>query len=210
MHYCPTVAKVKLEFILLGVLLQRSQTGYELQQFMDTNGRFMRASTSMTQVYRSLRSMEDDGWLTHEVEPRAGAKDAKRYRVADEGRRAFDEWLDEPYDPASRVDEGFKVRLRFRSEFRGRDAVLDLLDAEIAYWERHRALHRHRDRSEFYDVDASIDIELAGALLNWEHLRGVEIVDSHLAAITELREVLGAGDLPATEIANPLIPEERS
>ena len=60
------MAKVRLEFILFGALLQQPQTGYELQRFMETTGRFMRANTSTTQVYRSLRTMEERGWLTHD------------------------------------------------------------------------------------------------------------------------------------------------
>lgn len=201
------MAKVKLEFILLGVLLQRPQTGYELQQFMKTTGRFMRSNTSMTQVYRSLRAMDDDGWLDHVVEPRVGAQDAKRYSVTDSGKAAFFDWLGQPHKPGPAPGgQAFGARLRFRSMFLGRNSVIELLDVEIDFWEQHRARYRHRDRSELYTADAPLDAELAGAIFYWEHLYGATGVDTHLAAVTELRDTPVAGDLPALDLANPLLP----
>ena len=45
---------MKLEYILLGVLLTRRSTGYDLKRYMDTHGRFLRPNTQMSQVYRVL------------------------------------------------------------------------------------------------------------------------------------------------------------
>ncbi|MEZ5227900.1 MAG: PadR family transcriptional regulator [Acidimicrobiales bacterium] len=165
------MSRVKLEFILLGALLQRPQTGYELQRFMETTGRFLRVNTSMTQVYRSLRSMDDAGWLAHRVEPRR-AQDAKRYSVTEAGAQAFGDWLGEPYEPGrSPGGEEFVVQLRFRAEFLGCEAVIQLLDVELEFWEQHKARYRHRDRTELYSADAPIDVDCVGAI-HWEHLRG--------------------------------------
>ena len=36
---------MKLEHILLGALLERPSTGYDLKKFMDTHGRFLRSNT---------------------------------------------------------------------------------------------------------------------------------------------------------------------
>ena len=71
---------MKLESILLGVLARHPMTGYDLKKFLDTSGRFIRSNTQMSQVYRSLSTMEDRGWVTHSVEVRPGATDAKTYR----------------------------------------------------------------------------------------------------------------------------------
>ena len=133
------VPKVRLEFILFGALLQQPHTGYELQRFMETTGRFMRANTSTTQVYRSLRTMEERGWLTHASEPRMGAQDAKRYRVTPEGRATFFGWLGEPYQPTALSDDVFLTQLRFRAQYLGRDAAIEVVAAEIAARHRHIA-----------------------------------------------------------------------
>ncbi|WP_435157695.1 hypothetical protein [Amycolatopsis sacchari] len=60
--------------ILLGVLVQRPSTGYDLQKYLGTFGRFLRSNTQMSQVYRSLSKRESGGWVTHSVEPRPGRR----------------------------------------------------------------------------------------------------------------------------------------
>ena len=96
---------MKLENILLGVLLRRPSTGYDLKKYLDTAGRFLRSNTQMSQVYRSLSTMEDSGWVTHTVEARPGAQDAKRYHVTDEGTTLFLDWLRSPYHPPTRAQD---------------------------------------------------------------------------------------------------------
>lgn len=203
------MATVKLEFILFGALLQQRQTGYELQRFMEAAGRFMRANTSMTQVYRSLRTMEERGWLTHEIEPRLGAQDAKRYRLTPDGERTFYGWLREPYQPADVLDASFVVQLRYRAQYRGREAAIDVLDVEIAHRRQQITRNRDRDRTEWYDAEAPIDVELTNALMEWEHRRGADFMDRHVARCIELRDQLTTGALPSDDRPNLLQPSPR-
>lgn len=204
--------KVTLEFILCGVLLQQAQTGYELQRFMETTGRFMRSNTSMTQVYRSLRKMEAEGWLTHDVEPRPGAQDAKRYRLTPDGRIVFFEWLDGPHRPTEFPGEpgGFFTMLRFRTEYRGREAAIELLNAEIDYRQRQIKRNRNRDRTEWFDLDAPIDVDLTASIIEWEHRRGAARMDAHLDACIELRDRLVAGELACDDWPGLLQPADRA
>jgi DNA-binding PadR family transcriptional regulator len=204
--------KVSLEFILCGVLLQQAQTGYELQRFMETTGRFMRSNTSMTQVYRSLRKMESEGWLTHEVEPRSGAQDAKRYRLTPDGRIVFFEWLDQPHQPTEFPGEpaGFFTKLRFRTQYRGREAAIELLNVEIDYRQQQIKRNRHRDRTEWYDADAPIELDLTASIIEWEHRRGTARMDSHLDACIELRDRLVAGEPACDDPPDLLQPADRA
>lgn len=197
---------MRLEPILLGVLLQRPQTGYELAGFMDQVGRYLRDNTSMTQLYRSLRQMEQHGWLTHSVEPRPGAKDAKRYTVTDEGRATFMRWLHEPYDPSEQPGGGeFHTRLRFYAAFAGIDSVLELLDTEIAYRRMQIARNRHRNRSEWVDPAMPFDHVLTGTIVDWMHHRGIDHMDRHVDACTGLRNALADGKVPLDDCPNSLL-----
>lgn len=197
--------RTKLELILFGVLLQRPQTGYDLNAFMEKAGRFMRTNTSMTQVYRSLRTMEERGWLTHTVEPRPGAQDAKRYRVTEEGCTTFMEWLREPYRPPEAPGgPEFFTHLRFRGAYLGLHAVLDVLDVEITFRRRQIARNRHRDRTEWVDTAVPFDDGLASALMDWEHHRGAHRMDVHLEACIELRDRLASGEVPRDDCPPPL------
>jgi DNA-binding PadR family transcriptional regulator len=137
---------MKLEHILLGVLLEHPSTGYDIKKFLDTHGRFLRSNTQMSQVYRSLGSMENQGWVTHSVDPRPGAQDAKTYRVTDEGATVFLDWLTGPYHPASRFqDPELGARLAFAG-FMSAEQLLRILDVEIQTRQDEIARYRNRDR----------------------------------------------------------------
>ncbi|MEU2198764.1 PadR family transcriptional regulator [Isoptericola sp. NPDC019482] len=194
---------MKLENILLGVLLRRPSTGYDLKKFMDTSGRFMRSNTQMSQVYRCLGSMEDRGWVRHDVEERPGARDAKTYRVTAEGETVFLDWLTGPYLPPSRHDDpDLGVRLTFAG-FMGRDDLLRLLDTEIEARQAQVARYRNRDRSTVVETSLPYDAALAATVAEWSHVKGASTVDAHIEACIALRARLAAGDVEPAEPAPP-------
>jgi PadR family transcriptional regulator AphA len=184
---------MKLENILLGVLLQQPSTGYDLKKYLDTVGRFLRSNTQMSQVYRSLSTMEREGWVTHSVEPRPGAQDAKRYHVTDEGTTLFLDWLKSPYQPPTRFqDPELGVRLSFAG-FMTVDEVLRLLETEITTRRGEIARFRFRDRALPLDPALPFDEELAGFVGEWAHQKGAAAMDKHVAACEELRDQLSKG-----------------
>jgi len=181
---------MKLEHILLGTLLRQPSTGYDLKKFLDVGGRFMRSNTTMSQVYRVLGSMEERGWVTHAVEHRPGAQDAKTFRVTPEGATVFLDWLTGPYTPPSRFeDPDFGVRLAFAA-FMSVDQVLRLLDIEIDARLAQIARYRDRDRSLTWDTTVTVDLELGNIVAEWSHRKGADSIDAHVARLHELRGVL--------------------
>jgi PadR family transcriptional regulator AphA len=181
---------MKLGHIVLGTLLRQPSTGYDLKKFLDVGGRFMRSNTTMSQVYRVLGSMEERGWVTHAVEHRPGAQDAKTFRVTDEGATVFLDWLTGPYTPPSRFeDPDFGVRLAFAA-FMSVDQVLRLLDIEIDARLAQIARYRDRDRSLTWDTTVPVDLELGDIVAEWSHRKGADSIDAHVARLHELRGVL--------------------
>jgi PadR family transcriptional regulator AphA len=186
---------MKLEHILLGVLLEHPSTGYDLKKFLDNHGRFMRSNTQMSQVYRSLGLMESQGLVTHTVDRRPGAQDAKTYRVTDEGTAMFLDWLTGPYTPPTRFqDPELTVRLSFAG-FMGREELASLLDVEIRTRHDEIAQYRHRDRREDWDPAIAFDEELAESVKERLHQMGSAAMDAHVAALSELRAELRTGVL---------------
>jgi len=178
---------MKLENILLGVLLRQPSTGYDLKKYLDTFGRFQRSNTQMSQVYRSLSTMENQGWVAHTVEPRPGAQDAKRYHVTAEGATLFLDWLKGPYHPPTRFqDPEFGVRLGFAG-FMAVEEVLRLLETEINTRRDEIARFRFRDRTVPRDPALPYDAPLAEFVGEWAHQTGAAAMDAHVAACEELR-----------------------
>ena len=182
---------MKLEYILLGVLLTRPSTGYDLKRYMDTHGRFQRPNTQMSQVYRVLASMEERGWVWHTVEPRPGAQDAKTYRVTDEGVTVFMEWLTTPYTPTTVLsrDPGFFGRLAFAGFFQV-EQVIELLDREINARQLQIKRFRDRDRTLPQEPQIAFDAELQELISERTHQIGSDAMDNHVAWCIALREEL--------------------
>ncbi|MCG7309794.1 PadR family transcriptional regulator [Brachybacterium sp. ACRRE] len=194
---------MKLEHLLLGVLAMKPATGYDLKKYMDTHGRFLRANTQMSQVYRSLAGMEQRGWVVHDVEPRPGATDAKRYRLTEEGSTVFLEWLTGPYSPPTRFEEpDLQARLAFAG-FMSREDLIGLLDTELAARTQEVARYRFRDRRLERTPELPFDEELADAVGEWSHRAGAEAKDAHIARIAALRDQIQ--DAPSLSPRKPAV-----
>ncbi|WP_431219902.1 helix-turn-helix transcriptional regulator [Leifsonia xyli] len=181
---------MKLEHLLLGVLLVRPRTGYDLTRYMEMEGVFMRPRTQMSQIYRSLSQMADRGWVTYTVSTRPGAQDAKIYQATPLGREIFMQWLTAPFHPTMEaVNYEFRARLFF-SGFLDEDAVIELLTIEIESRKRQIAKYRNRDRTIEADPGSGFDVELATAIEDFEHESGAAAMDTLVGRLEKLRDLV--------------------
>src|SRR3954454_22831142 len=87
-----------LEHAILVSLLEQPGSGYELaRRFERSIGRFWTATHQ--QIYRVLRRMEADGWVTAEEGDQDGRPDKRCYRVVAAGRDVLADWLRAPVQP---------------------------------------------------------------------------------------------------------------
>jgi DNA-binding PadR family transcriptional regulator len=98
-----------LSHAILVSLLDRPQTGYELnKRFDQTVGFFWKASHQ--QIYQELHKMAAAGWVQSTTVEQADRPNRIVYQITDAGRAVVDEWVDEPTDPPS-VKEELLVKL---------------------------------------------------------------------------------------------------
>jgi DNA-binding PadR family transcriptional regulator len=76
-------------------LSEQSGSGYELARRFDRSIGFFWSATHQ-QIYRTLRVMEDDGWVHATPVVQRGRPDKKVYTVADAGRAELARWIAEP------------------------------------------------------------------------------------------------------------------
>ncbi|QPZ38382.1 PadR family transcriptional regulator [Paramicrobacterium chengjingii] len=189
---------MKLEHLLLGLIGEHPATGYEIKKFLDLHGRFLRSNTTMSQVYRSLSTMTDRGWVAFTVDTRPGAQDAKIYRTTSEGMTVFLDWLTGPYAPPSRFQEPeFTARLSFAG-YMTREQLIDLIDVELAARRDQVARYRFRDRTLNIDPAVAFDVEFASALGERLHQWGARQIDDYIETIAALRS-----DILDDKIVNP-------
>jgi PadR family transcriptional regulator, regulatory protein AphA len=118
-----------LKYILLGFLKYQPLTGYDLKRIMDESTmHFWHAYHS--QIYTTLRKLEDDGLLTSEeveADPAEGQTLTRRvYHITDAGQRDFQAWLAKDLDSTPQVKEDLLVRMFFSGK-RDKSAVLNEL-----------------------------------------------------------------------------------
>ena len=84
-----------LPHAILVSLCEQSGSGYELARRFDRSIGYFWAATHQ-QIYRTLRSMEDDGWVRVTPVVQQGRPDKKVYTVSDAGLAEMARWIAEP------------------------------------------------------------------------------------------------------------------
>jgi DNA-binding PadR family transcriptional regulator len=114
-----------LKYILLGFLNYQPMTGYDLKTVIDhSTQHFWHAHHS--QIYITLRKLEEDGLLTSEVEDENDRLNRRIYTITSAGQQELSDWLDMPLTEIVPVKEELLVRLFFSAQ-RPRAEVLDEL-----------------------------------------------------------------------------------
>lgn len=94
-HLRAYAARMALPHAILVSLCEQSGSGYELARRFDKSIGFFWAATHQ-QIYRTLRAMEDDGWVHVTEVAQRGRPDKKVYTVSDGGRAELARWISSP------------------------------------------------------------------------------------------------------------------
>jgi PadR family transcriptional regulator AphA len=86
---------MSLPHALLGLLNYRPATGYELKRTFTQSIHFFWNAT-LPQIYRTLKQMEKQDWLTVSIEHQDGKPSRKVCQITNHGRAELQRWLMEP------------------------------------------------------------------------------------------------------------------
>ena len=101
---------MSLAHVLLTSLLEKPNSGYALAARFDKSmGFFWNASHQ--QIYRELKRMEEQGWISSSAALDAGKTKKKTYEVLEAGKTELKQWTLLATDP-SQIREEMAVRLR--------------------------------------------------------------------------------------------------
>lgn len=150
-----------LPHAILVSLCEQSGSGYELTRRFDRSIGYFWSATHQ-QIYRTLRTMETDGWVSATVVAQQGRPDKKVYTVSDAGRAELARWIAAPLGNASSagaVPRELAVKLR-GAAYGDRAALLEQVMALRA--ERTRLLDTYRgfEKKQFGDPAALRDSAL--------------------------------------------------
>lgn len=145
---------MSLEHAILVSLLERPASGYELARRFDRSiGRFWTATHQ--QIYRVLKRMEADDWITAEEVGQDGLPDKKLWSATPTGRAALVTWLRAPVQPeAVRHELAVKIRAAAFDDADGRAALVAEVERYRADHEATLAGYRTGERRDFPNPDA--------------------------------------------------------
>ena len=134
-----------LEHALLVALSERPAAGLELARRFDRSIGFFWSATHQ-QIYKVLRRMEDDGWVTAQVQPQPAAPDKRVYTVTDVGTKVLADWI-----ATTTPRAGFRSEIAVKKRA-ATDGDRAALTANIA-----ERLEDHRTRLAHYESLAGRD-----------------------------------------------------
>ena len=178
-----------LTHAILVSLSEQSGSGYELARRFDRSIGYFWSATHQ-QIYRTLRVMEDDGWVNATPVVQQGRPDKKVYTVSDAGRAELARWIADPHDRRIR-DVAVKLR---GAGFGDGDAVLALREQIVALRAERAALldiYRGYEKQQFADPSA-----LSGSALHqYLVLRGgIRAEEGSVDWLDELLAALGGAE----------------
>ncbi|RNL60643.1 PadR family transcriptional regulator [Nocardioides marmoriginsengisoli] len=141
-----------LEHALLVALSERPAAGLELARRFDRSIGFFWSATHQ-QIYKVLRRMETDGWVTAETIEQTGRPEKREYTVTDLGHKVLAEWISTT-TPRAGFRSEIAVKMRAAS-YGDRKALL----ANIA-----ELIADHQVRQEHYEAMAARDYPDPGVL----------------------------------------------
>ncbi|GAA4959546.1 PadR family transcriptional regulator [Actinoplanes utahensis] len=142
-----------LEHAILVSLLEQPGSGYELaRRFERSIGRFWTATHQ--QIYRVLKRMEADGWVTAEEIGQDGRPDKRSFSVTEPGRSLLVEWLRAPVQPeAVRHELAVKIRGAAFTDAAGRAALIGEVERYRAEHEALLARYLNGEKRDFAEIN---------------------------------------------------------
>jgi DNA-binding PadR family transcriptional regulator len=140
---------------LLGILSWHPMTGYEIKKHIDESIQFF-WHAELSQIYPTLKDLEEKGLITAEVIPQDGKPDKRVYSLTPSGSAALLAWLSEPLDKISPNKNVVLLKLFF-SGILPKEDLLSQLRIQL---EAHRArLKRIQQEARTYLQEG---IQIAG------------------------------------------------
>lgn len=184
------VKNMKLEYFILGLLTLKPHTGYDIKALLDTQGRFARTSTPLSQIYTTLKRMTGDRWVDFEEEKREGKPDLKIYSITPIGEKVIHDWLSAPHKPTFFFQDREFLGKLFFSFLLDKQTVLKHCYTELNY--RKIQIEKYRDRDRTLQVAPDSDVPQARAQMISDllHEYGKGSIDHYVAWLEEFIQQL--------------------
>lgn len=151
-----------IEYILLGFLMERNMTGYDMKHYMSISTSYF-IDASFGSIYPALKRLVQKG-LIEGRESAQGGKLKKTYFICESGKAEFLKWLDSPIEP-SKTSVSSTLAKVFFYRYLPTDRVQELITQYIQEMEKYKTdllnlkgeIDGHLDEYERSTLDFGLD-----------------------------------------------------
>ncbi len=129
---------MSLPHALLGFLNYMPMAGYDLKKILDDSIKFF-WSAQTSQIYRELKSLEQDGYIISEIKPGDKGPDKRIYSITESGKSYLRKWLSDTHTNESMRNE-FMVWLLFSSQVDFDDLYMEIKKKLKEYQKEYQSL----------------------------------------------------------------------
>ena len=165
--------------IILGLLIEKSRTGYEINEVFETVFRHF-YKTSYGMIYPTLKRLSQEGLVDKETVIQNGKPNKNLYHITEAGKGAFRDYLDTSISPEKRESE-FLVRMYFGGG-EDKNTLENWLKSEISLLEENisELKNNHKSWEEKMSYTQAIAYEIGLAQFEAEK----EILQNRLQQLT--------------------------
>jgi len=105
------------EYAILGLLESQPMHGYEMFQQFKSGALGQIVHLEMSQMYAFLKKLERLKYIEAQLEAQGSRPPRKIFRLTEQGRRTFFQWLKEPVERPREIRILFLIKLYFVRQF---------------------------------------------------------------------------------------------
>lgn len=120
---------MSLEYGILGFLSAKTLSGYDIKKLFDMSAAYFWPA-DQAQIYRSLKKLEDDGFVKATGVERAGRPSKKLYEITDSGIEALRAWIRSTRRSDFSTHSSFLLQFFFSGTL-SKEEQLEFLDSQL-------------------------------------------------------------------------------
>lgn len=160
---------VNFRHFILGLLSQQPRSGYDIKRLLKRLA-WLIDGPSFGNIYSTLHALLKEGLVSVEVVPHHNKPSRKVYSITEMGRRAWNEWADQPVAPATSL-KAFLMRLSLAGSFSSECLIAHLRQRQARVAAHYAALteipERPAESPEIQHLMLDYGLALAAAELAW-------------------------------------------
>ncbi|MCX8125098.1 MAG: PadR family transcriptional regulator [Spirochaetes bacterium] len=172
---------MSIKYAILGLLHYTDMHGYRIKDHIEKNFGHM-WTINFGQIYTSLKDLEESGLIevTEVVPSDDGGPYKKCYRITEEGKKDFAQWLHSSPEKQMLLRDPFLLRFAFFG-FGDSDRAVEIIDEQIQLYEeqlrrRTQNLSRWRKQSVYVRLIADLGVKFNEMYLEWLKKAKEEII----------------------------------